>query len=53
MAGGHMLEYELVDEWKLSRDGKVLTKTSRTIFQQSDAVFVPAMPATKKVYNRT
>jgi len=53
MEGGHVLEYELVDEWKLSRDGKVLTKTSRTIFQQSDAVFVPAMPATKKVYNRT
>jgi hypothetical protein len=51
---GHMLEYELIDEWKLSADGKVLTQTSRTVFQQSDAAFISAIvPDTKKVYNRT
>jgi hypothetical protein len=54
VVGGHVLEYELVDEWKLSRDGKVLTKTSRTVFQQSNATFIPAMvPETKKVYKRS
>jgi hypothetical protein len=54
VVGSHVLEYELVDEWKLSRDGKVLTKTSRTVFQQSDTMFIPAMvPETKKVYNRS
>jgi hypothetical protein len=52
--GGHMLEYELVDEWKLSADGKMLTQTSKIIVQQGDAAFMPAIvPDTKKVYNRT
>ncbi|HKP35666.1 MAG TPA: hypothetical protein VJT71_02320 [Pyrinomonadaceae bacterium] len=51
---GHMLEYEIIDEWKLSADRKVLTQTSRLVFQQSDAAFIPAIvPDTKKVYNRT
>lgn len=53
-AAGHVLEYELVDEWKLSKDGKVLTKLSKIVFQGSNAMFVPAIvPDTKKVYNRT
>jgi hypothetical protein len=53
-AAGHVLEYEIVDEWKLSKDGKVLTKLSRVVFQGSNAMFAPAIvPDTKKVYNRT
>lgn len=53
-AGGHVLVYELVDEWKLSKDGKALTKLSKIVFQGSNAMFVPAIvPDTKKVYNRT
>lgn len=50
---GTFVEFEQVDEWKLSSDGKVLSQTSRIIFQQSNAAFVPAMvPDKKKVYNR-
>jgi len=50
---GHFLEFEQVDEWKISDDGKVLTQTSRVIFQNSDAAFIPAMAQDKKrVYNR-
>jgi len=50
---GHFVEFEQVDEWKLSADGKILTQTSRVIFQNSDAAFVPAMaPDRKRVYNR-
>ena len=53
-AAGHVIEYRLVDEWKLSKDGKILTKISKTVFQGSNAMFVPAIvPDTKKVYNRT
>jgi len=52
-AGGQMLEYELVDEWKLSPDGKVLTNTSRMVFQQSSGIFIPAAASdSKRVYNR-
>lgn len=48
-----MIEYELIDEWKLSADGKVLIQTSRIVFQQSDATFIPAIvPDKKRVYNR-
>lgn len=51
---GHALEFEQVDEWKLSEDGKVLTQTSRVIFQNADTAFIPAMAQDKKrVYNRT
>jgi hypothetical protein len=53
-AAGHVIEYELVDEWKISSDGKVLTKISKVTFQGSNATFVPAIvPDTKRVYNRT
>jgi hypothetical protein len=50
---GHFLEFEQVDEWKISDDGKVLTQISRVIFQNSDTAFIPAMAQDKKrVYNR-
>jgi hypothetical protein len=50
---GHFLEFEQVDEWKLADDGKVLTQTSRVIFQNSDTAFIPAGTADKKrVFNR-
>ena len=48
-----MLEYELIDEWKLSADGKTLTQTSRMVFQQTSNAFFPfGVPETKRVYNR-
>jgi hypothetical protein len=51
---GHYVEFEQVDEWKISEDGKVLTQTSRVVFQNSDTAFIPAMAQDKKrVYNRT
>ncbi len=56
MTGTHVFEYEMVDEWKLSSDGKTLTQTSRMIFRpdvSSRSVFVPAnRPDDKRVYNR-
>jgi hypothetical protein len=53
--GGHPLEFEIIDEWKLSKDGQTLTQTSRTVFRQdlSGGVFIAAnRPDDKKVYNR-
>lgn len=51
--GSHMIEFESIDEWKLSSDGKVLTQTNRVIFQQSSGAFLPAaVPEKKRVYNR-
>jgi hypothetical protein len=55
LIGGHLLEFEMIDEWKLSPDGKTLTETSRTVFHQdtSGTVFVPgAQPEIKRVFNR-
>ena len=55
LIGGQVLEFEIIDEWKLSSDGKMLTQTSRTVFRQdnSGAIFVPAnRPDMKRVYNR-
>ena len=50
---GHFVEFEQVDEWKLSQDGKMLTQTSRVNFQNSDSAFIPARAQDKKrVYNR-
>lgn len=53
---GRVMEFEMIDEWKLSKDGQTLTQTSRTVFlpDTSDAaVFIPARRAdTKRVYNR-
>lgn len=51
--GGHFVEFEQIDQWKLSDDGKVLTQTSHVVFRDSDAAFVPNMAQDKKrVYNR-
>ena len=52
---GHLLEFEIIDQWKLSEDGNTLTQTSRTVFRasSSDAVFIPAnVPDLKRVYIR-
>ena len=52
---GRRMEFEVVDEWKLSSDGKSLTQTSKTLFRQdaSEGLFIPARrPDTKRVYNR-
>ncbi|HEX5705232.1 MAG TPA: hypothetical protein VFX97_18680 [Pyrinomonadaceae bacterium] len=53
-AGGRVIEFELVDEWKLSADGKTLTQTTKTVYlQSSGGAFIPAMaPDKKRVYNR-
>ena len=55
LIGGQLLEFEIIDEWKLSSDGKTLTQTSRTVSRKdmSGAIFVPAnRPDMKRVYNR-
>ena len=49
------LEFDIIDEWKLSQDGKALTQTSRTVFNpdSSPGVFIPAnQPDIRRVYNR-
>ena len=54
VVAARVIEYKVIDEWKLSDDGKVLTRISQIVFQGSNAMFVPAIvPDTKKVYNRT
>ncbi|HWP55369.1 MAG TPA: hypothetical protein VN476_14670 [Pyrinomonadaceae bacterium] len=53
MAGTHVIEEDVVDEWKLSADGKTLTQTTRHILPASTvtAVVVPAnRPDDKRVY---
>jgi hypothetical protein len=55
LIAGHPVEFEIIDEWKLSKDGQTLTQTSRTVFRQdmSGGIFVPAnRPDIKRVYNR-
>jgi hypothetical protein len=54
LAGGRVVEFELVDEWKLSSDGRTLTQSTRTVYLQSaGGAFIPAMvPDKKRVYNR-
>ena len=49
---GRVLEYEIVDEWKLSADEKTLTQTSRLIIHPDGGeVFDPARRADdKRVY---
>jgi len=44
MEGIHMVEEEIVDEWKLSADGKTLTHTTRIILPRStpEMIVVPA-----------
>jgi hypothetical protein len=51
--GGAFVEFEQVDEWKLSEDGKVLTQTSRVNLQNSNTPFIPSnAPDKKRVFNR-
>jgi hypothetical protein len=55
LIGGRQLEFEVIDEWKLSADLKSLTQTSRTVFRQDPAggIFVPSnRPDVRRVYNR-
>ena len=55
LIAGRELEFDIIDEWKLSQDGKTLTQTSRTVFNpdSSTGVFIPAnRPDIKRVYNR-
>ena len=53
LIAGHMMEFELIEERKLSADGNILTETSRTVFRSSDALFVPAnTPELKRIYSR-
>ena len=53
-AGGHVMEEEVVDEWKVSDDGKMLTQTTRLtprITAPPGSVFVPAnRPDEKRIY---
>ena len=55
MTGSYILEYDIVDEWKISTDGKTLTQISRIVVHpgpMSRSVFVPAnRPDDKRVYN--
>ena len=53
MAGAHVVEQDVVEEWKLSADGKTLTQTTRHIMPPSspDSIYVPAnRPDDKRVY---
>ena len=51
--GGSFVEFEQVDEWKLSNDGKVLTQTGRVNLQNSDTAFIPSnAPDKKRVFIR-
>ena len=51
--GGTFVEFEQVDEWKLSTDGKILTQTSRVNLKSSNTAFIPGNPPDKKrVFNR-
>jgi len=55
LLGGRVVEYELVDEWKLSADGKTLTQTTKFTFHEdpmSNSIYVPSgRPDMKRVYN--
>jgi hypothetical protein len=53
MVGTHAIEEDVVEEWKLSADGKTLTQTSRHVLPASTAesIVVPANRADdKRVY---
>jgi len=51
--GASVLEFEQVDEWRLSSDGKVLTQTSRVNLQNSNQPFIPSnAPDKKRIFNR-
>lgn len=54
MAGIHVIEEDLVDEWKLSADGRTLTQTTRHVMPMTSSdgsIVVPAnRPDDKRVY---
>jgi len=51
--GGSFVEFEQVDEWKLSDDGKTLTQTSRVNVESSNTAFFPSnAPDKKRVFIR-
>ena len=50
-AGGRIVQFEQIDEWKLSNDGKVLTQTTRIIPETGVGVLIMAS-SKKRVYNR-
>lgn len=53
LIGGRFLEFEVIEERKLSADGQTLTEKSRTVFRSSDSMFMPANPPEfKRVYSR-
>ena len=52
---GYTLDFNMVDEWKISADGQTLTQTTKLVYLggTGQGTFVPAnRPDTKKVYNR-
>lgn len=51
--GSHFVKFELIHEWKLSDDGKVLTITHSERILDSGGAIVPTLAGDKKsVYNR-
>ena len=54
-AGSQIVQYDLIEEWKLSADGKTLTQTTRFVFQQNPmdrSIYIPAnRPDDRRVYN--
>lgn len=55
LTGTWVIQYDIVDEWKISSDGKTLTQTSRIVFQpdpMSRSIFVRAnRPDDKRVFS--
>ena len=55
MTGTYIFEYDIVDEWKISSNGKTLTQISRIVFHpdpMSRSTFVPASrPDDKRVFS--
>jgi hypothetical protein len=55
VVGGHVVEYDVTDEWKLSKDGKTLTQTTRLNLRQDSMsnIYIPSgRPDIKRVYRR-
>ena len=50
-AGGRIVEFEQIDEWKLSTDGKVLSQITRVVPETGVGIFIMAY-GKKRVYNR-
>jgi hypothetical protein len=54
--GGHLMEYEIFDEWKVSDDGEMLTETTRLVFPPGSdneaALIFGLLGDQKSVYRR-